>query len=160
MKLSINGIEKCLEPLKARKRKIEQDAETKLAALCEQELGEISARTQRGEDVTGQAFEKYTDKYRLLKSGVTKSGKPRKKFPKGKGKPKLGYKVNLTWTGQMLSGMRAEVKRAGVNLIARLFFTPAVAPRAIGNQRKRKFFGLSKEQVDRIVKGMKDLING
>lgn len=157
MKLSINGVDLAIEPIKRTSRKLKQELAQTLQILAEQELGEISARTDRGRDAEGSAFKPYTPAYARQKSGFTRSGKSRGRTAGG---GTLGNKVNLRVTGQMLSGMRAKVSASGTNLIAKLFFIPGQAAKAAYNQAIRRFFGLSREQLDRIENGIRKMING
>lgn len=107
----------------------------------QKEIRIIAKRTSSGVDVDGQAFTPYSPKYAAFKRASGRSGK-----------------VDLTWTGNMLAAMGSKVKVIGETIIGIISFIPAQAVKARANMRTRNFFGLSKEQLTRITKAMKEAI--
>lgn len=109
----------------------------RLQPALDDEIVRIQLRTQRGQDVDGNAFPEYTPGY-------------------AERRRKRGRKVSppdLLFTGNMLNSMQARVERTPDGATGTIYFASArEAAKAAGNQRRRKFFGLSDEQVARIKK--------
>ena len=100
------------------------------------EVAQIIIRTQAGVDVHGQPFAPYTPKYakKRLKAGRNVSP------------------VDLTFNGTMLASMQQGTVRTPTGAESTISFGSArEAAKAAGNQERREFFGLSDEQVARIV---------
>ena len=112
----------------------------RLEVLLEQEAGQIIQRTQAGQTITGGAMAKYSDSYREYK---TKKG--RKATP------------DLTFTGNMLKGIRSVVKISGNVIAGFIYLLPSQAIKAFANQKLRPFFGLSNVQKQRIIKGLNSI---
>lgn len=156
--------------LETAKKAISKDVENALQDALTDARDEIIERTQGGQDVSGKAFVRYTDEYAAFKSGFTTGGKRRTvaiKSGKRKGKRRsvpinfgAGGKVNLTYTGSMLRSIQVKVTRKGKELIGSLFFPLREHGKVRGNQKLRKFFELSKEQLDTITKKIEAAING
>lgn len=92
----------------------------------------IINRTLKGKDVKGSSFEAYTPEYAAYKKS------------KGRGK-----KVNLTYSGAML---QAISNKRIVNGLRFYFNASAETKKAFWNQRKRKFFGVDKQQIKYLKK--------
>jgi len=110
-------------------------------------------RTAAGTDADGRSFKPYSDEYALFRS---KHGHPT-------------GKVNLFWSGTMLSSIDYEAKPTGV----RLYFSPTQAPPLPGRQDdgprssakayylqtrtgfERQFFAFSKQDAEAIVRTIK-----
>lgn len=124
-------------------------------------IREIVRRTQSGQDMDNRQFADYTDEYKAWKQGFTKSGKLRSRGGRAKRAEfrKVGT-VNLTYSGDMLAAINSKVERVGNDLLGILFFNnPNDAAKARGNMEKRKFFGLSKEQIERLIQKMRNALN-
>jgi hypothetical protein len=118
---------------------IKSQLKKELSVILEQEAGEIISRTQGGSDADGKKFAGYSPKYKAYKEKTGRSGN-----------------VDLTFSGLMLQSIRTRVKEIGSELEGKIFFaSPVAAARARGNMELRKFFELSKEQIQRIVNHLK-----
>lgn len=132
-------------------RKIDGDVKREFEKALEEELAEISKRTREGRDFENKPFERYAD---ATKAAREKRGRQ-------------VSRVDLTFTGRMLQGMRSKVDAKNGYLEGTLFFLSSQRVKARANQEgrqdidrpPRRFFGLSKEQVIRITKRMKDALN-
>lgn len=123
-------------------KKLADDVRKKQRVAFERELQEaareIVERTRSQTDVSGTRFKKLTEPYRKYK---TKSGR--------QGVP------DLTLSGSMLRSIIAKVEETAKGLVGTIFFNSAKeAEKARGNMKIRKFFGLSKEQIAKIVKAI------
>lgn len=101
-------------------------------------LARIKSRTIRGVDYSGKLFKPYSQQYKL--------------FRKKKGHPT--NKVNLTFTGSMLASMDFDSSEKQT----RVFFLNTRDSTGTENPKKafflneeRKFFALSKDDVQRIM---------
>ena len=97
-------------------------------------ITKIQIRTAEGKDVNGMPFEPYSPGYRLIRAAAGRSAS----------------KVNLFWTGSMMSSMTYEVK--GDDTV-RLFFQNTSDPsgarnplKAYAQQQHRDFFSISEEE--------------
>lgn len=92
----------------------------------------ILERTAQGKDVSGAPFKPYSKTYAAFRSKSGRSPNP-----------------NLMFTGRMLASMKVTAdKRKGV-----LFFSRSEeARKAAFNNRTRRFFDLSKKEMQRIQK--------
>lgn len=109
----------------------------KLEAALADEATRIVLRTRKGTDVDGNAFAPYSEKYAKRKAASGRKTSP----------------VDLTYSGNMLSSIQTKVEDTPSGATGTIFFGSALeAAKAQGNQRRRKFFGLSDEQVARIKK--------
>lgn len=109
----------------------------KLEQAISDEATRIVMRTRKGLDVDGASFIPYTPKY-----AEYKKNKGRKTSP-----------VDLTFSGNMLASIQTKVEKTLQGATGTIFFGSALeAAKARGNQERRKFFGLSDEQVARIKK--------
>lgn len=98
------------------------------------ETGEIVRRTQSGIDVNGSPFKAYSKEYAAYKKKKGRNATP-----------------DLTFSGKMLGSIKATVKATATKFFAEIKFSSATeAAKAKGNLKKRKFFGLSDEQIQRI----------
>jgi hypothetical protein len=113
-----------------------------LARALEEEAREISKRTQHGNDVEGAAFDGYKPSY--------------KAFRKRKGRDFT--RVTLNFTGAMLRGLRTKVQATRGYLEGTIFFLPSQRNKARWNNDTRQFFGLSQEQVIRIIKKVREAL--
>ena len=91
----------------------------------------ILDRTERGIGYTG-AFDSYSAKYALFRKAAGRKTSP----------------VDLNFSGKMLGAMAATKERKGV---AKIYFTRASeAAKAVGNNRKRPFFGFNRQEQDKL----------
>lgn len=124
-----------------------------LPNLLGDEILQIELRTQQGKDYKNQAFVGYSDDYAEYK---------RKNYGSDK--------VNLTLTGNMLSAMTYEVTEHENGVTGRIFFsnTSSISPggskavtapyKAVRNNARREFFGLSEEQQTRVREKIREAI--
>jgi hypothetical protein len=132
-------------------RKLSEDIKKNIARGMEtagqDELTEISRRSQSdGVDVNGRAFKAYTAAYAKFKAKKDRSLRP-----------------DLNLSGDMFRFMNGvEVKRAAGKIVLRMFFKGDAkqASKAKGNMKKRRFFALSRKQVQSIVQTIGEAING
>jgi len=134
--------------------------ERAFARALELESTRIIQRTQGGEDAEGKRFRPYSEKYRQAKEFATgrgstpdlvgfnykrKDGKPSRRRS-AKGQP-----------GSMLASIRSKVARVGAQVVGTIFFSsPDQAAKARGNQVLRNFFNLSREQINKIIRSIKN----
>jgi hypothetical protein len=108
--------------------------------------GDLKADLKQGIGTDGSAMAELTPKYRDFKLGLTK-GKSRS------GKQKAGRGIpDMSLTGDMLRDMLVEVKELKDKLIGRIYFLTAQHKKVRGNLEKRKFFGLSEKNYQRLKK--------
>lgn len=138
------------------KEKIEK-AIGKLDGALKDEATRIVLRTQSGVDVDGKSFAEYTPAYNRRKAGlrsgfITRTGKKGKNARQVKGEfSATPQAVDLTLSGNMLNAIQTDVSRTPTGAVGTIFFNSALeAAKARGNQQKRRFFGFSDEQVERI----------
>ena len=110
-----------------------------LARAMEEAAGEIVKRTQSGRGVEGGGFAKYTPEYAAFKA---KSG--RKTTP------------DLTFSGKMLASITSKVEEYPGGLIGRIYFSASQAVKAAANQKLRRFFGLSKKQINEMTEKIRN----
>lgn len=109
----------------------------------ELETREIEKRTLSGRDVDGNQFAKYSEAYRKWKVE----------------KKQRSNTVNLEFSGDMLAAMTTKVEKTATSFIGKIFFASAKeAAKARGNNRLRRFFGLSKEQIRRLSLSVKNAL--
>lgn len=120
-----------------------QSCKGKFQAALEEEIGTIIKRTQAGVGVNGDRFVEYSQKYKIKRINSGRRGSP----------------PNLTWSGQMLQAIQSTVSVQNWGLQGKLFFLPSQAGKARYNQSLRKFFGLSKEQLNNIIIKLKKALN-
>lgn len=107
----------------------------KLPAVMADAATEIVLRTQDGVDVNGMPFAEYEEKYAKYRERKGRQTDP----------------VNLLFTGNMQAAITTDVQETPQGARGRIYFNSALeAAKAQGNQKKRRFFGLSEEQVQRI----------
>ena len=93
-------------------------------------------RTRSGTDVNGQAFAPYSKTYAKRREKAGRNTSP----------------VDLTVTGKMLAAVQAKVEKLAGKVVGTIFVNSAAeAVKAAGNQRTRPWFGLSDEQVNRLI---------
>lgn len=96
---------------------------------------EIVIRTRSQQDAKGGRFKPLTSKYKKFKIGKGRSGNP-----------------DLTFSGAMLAAITSTVEQVGNMLIGRIFFNSAKeAAKARGNNAIRRFFELSRDQINKIT---------
>lgn len=140
------------------KREILESTEIKLGRALEETAREIVTRTQKGLDANGSTFKSYSEAYRKAKEFATGRGsKPdligfnRKRRD---GKPSRSKAAQRP--GSMLASITSDVQRVGRYIVGRIFFSSVKeAQKARGNQRTRRFFALSRQQVERLVNLLK-----
>lgn len=118
-----------------------QQMRQRLEQVLVDEATEIVLRTQDGKDADGKPFDEYSPKYAKYRA---KRG--RKTDP-----------VDLTFTGNMLAAIQTRVEDTTDGARGVIFFNSALeAAKARGNMERRRFFGLSDEQVRRIRQRLAD----
>ena len=146
--------------------KLIAERQKKFERAMEEAAREIVERTQSGKDYQDRAFKKYSDSYAAWKTGFTRSGKRRReKIKSGKRAGKMRYakinfgaggNVNLTLTGRMLQNVTTTFWRTATELIGRITFSSQLeANKARGNMATRKFFALSRKQIESITNKLK-----
>lgn len=106
------------------------------------EVTEIITRTEQGKEVENRPFEPYVAAYKKYRIKKGRRGTP-----------------DLTFTGNMLRSITSSVEVTTAKLIGRIFFSSAKEAEKAGfNQQKRQFFGLSKEQLQRIKQRLKEAL--
>ena len=116
---------------KARLDAIEREFEGAL----QDEATRIVLRTRQGTDVNGNAFAAYSPAYAKRRQAKGRNQSP----------------VDLTFTGKMLAAVQTKVERLAGKVVGTIFFNSAAeAVKAQGNQKTRRFFGLSAEQIHEI----------
>ena len=82
----------------------------------------------------------------------TRTGKAGKNANKVKGQFSIvPQPVDLTLSGNMLNAIDTKTEDTPTGAVATIFFSSALeAAKAQGNQKKRRFFGLADEAVQRI----------
>lgn len=121
------------------KREILESTEIKLGRALEETAREIVTRSRSGRGPNGEQFSGLSPKYRNYKEKKGRKGVP-----------------DLTFTGRMLSSITSDVQRIGREIIGRIFFSSVKeAQKARGNQQTRRFFALSRQQVERLVNLLK-----
>jgi phage gpG-like protein len=125
----------------ALKKQITASVERELGLAMNEEVERLVQRTQSGIDVDGRSFESYapyTPKYLKFKTSKGRKGN-----------------IDLTFKDRMLNNITSKVERMASGLRGTIFFSdPREGAKAQGNQRKRPFFGLSKDAVKRIMDRM------
>lgn len=108
----------------------------------------IETRTLSGQEIEGQPFQPYTEKYRMFRESKGLSGTP-----------------DLFFTGSMLNSLtyRPEVAKEQV----RVFFMEGTDRSGMSNpakafylQDKRPFFGASLENIEKISEIYQDYVEG
>lgn len=123
-----------------------QQHEELLEELANFAMFKIKKRTSAGKDVDGQFFQPYTDKYKLFRQ---KNKRPTNK-------------VDLFFTGSMLSAMTSEIELGE----AILYFLNTEDKfggknplKAFYLNQNRNFFALSNEDIQGLVNIVEDFIN-
>lgn len=101
-------------------------------------------------------------------AGRDESGKPFKAYAKSTLKNKGSSRVNLEDTGHMMGNIKSSVSKIAGGLLGKIFFDSGAGAKARWNtdgdskrnRPPRPFFSLSKKQLDRIEKAIKEAING
>jgi hypothetical protein len=109
--------------------------------------GEIVKRAQSGITPDGGAMAPYSPAY-----------------AKRKVKTKRGANVNLTFSGQLLQAIQSKVEKVADGIVATIYFNAGRSNRSgssITNpalaqaiEKKRKFFALSAQQIDKIINAL------
>jgi hypothetical protein len=108
-----------------------------LVPAINETIVEIRKRTQSGKDVNGNSFKPYAESTKDYRSKHGRS-----------------TNVNLTYSGAMLGSITVKSIQGGI----RLYFGSTIEnTKAYHNQisLKRKFFGLSQAQRDKLIKFLK-----
>lgn len=111
-----------------------------LERAMEEAAGEIVQRTQSGKDVNGSGFKAYSKEYAKTKSKSGRSSKP-----------------DLTFSGRMLTSITSKVEETSTGIVGRIFFPSSQSVKARANQAIRRFFGLSKKQIDKLTDALRQL---
>ena len=112
-----------------------KSTDEEVASVAEKFVADIQNRTQDGKDMNGKTFKGYKNESYIEK---------RKEAGRSS-------KVNLTFNNHMLQAMTSKKYKSG----ARIYFNSDIETnKAHGNhvKLKRKFFGLSDEQVEYMYK--------
>lgn len=108
------------------------------------QLRRLIKRTDRGEGVDGK-FAPYTPEYRDWK--VKEKGR--------------NARPDLTLSGNMLANLTHKTKSSGGKITGRIGFTSLKErKKGEGNQKKRPFIGLKREEISEIVDELKKRIRG
>ena len=99
----------------------------------------IKERTESGKNVKGKTFKKYSTKGKYSYADKRKDAGKRVTPP------------NLAWTGHMLEAISAKPIKGGLRFY---FNAKAETDKASWNQKTRKFFGISKNQIKYLKKVM------
>lgn len=119
----------------AAKREIIRETEIKLGRALEEMAREIVTRTRTARGPNGEQFKALSPKYRRYKEKKGRKGVP-----------------DLTFTGKMLASITTATQQIGNEIIGRIYFNSVKeAQKARGNQRTRRFFTLSRQQVEKLV---------
>lgn len=122
-------------------QRILENAETKLGRALEESAREIVQRTSGGKDVSGGSFAPYSPKYAAYKQ---KRGRR--------------TSVDLTFTGAMLRSIQTKIQRLSDGLLGTIYFvSPGEATKARANMERRKFFGLSQQQIAALKDKLRNL---
>lgn len=136
MPIEIKNAEVLIRLPEERLKAIDQRFEQVLA----DEATQIVLRTRRGVDVDGTPFASYTEAYAKKRGDSGRRTSP----------------VDLTFTGNMLNSISTKIVRTLETVIGTIFFNSTTEGlKARGNQEKRRFFGLSEEQVKRITEKLR-----
>lgn len=139
-----------LQKLFGLKKTLTTDMLPEFQRLMQKEVTELKVRTVGGKDMFGKAFDGYTEAYAKFKSG---SG-----TVKNKNKSARGANVNLIFGDHMLQSITSSVELVGGELVGIIAPAADQAAKVKGNQEKRKFFGLSNEQRERLTNRIKERI--
>jgi hypothetical protein len=90
--------------------------------------------------VDGGSFQRYSPGYAAAKAKTGRSAKP-----------------DLTYTGKMLTSITSKVEESSTGLIGRIFVPASQAVKARANQKLRRFFGLSKRQIEKLTDALRQL---
>lgn len=123
-----------------------QDHDDLLEELANFAMFRIKTRTSAGKDVKGQFFQPYTDRYKLFRQ---KHGRPTNK-------------VDLFFTGSMLSAMTSEIEFGGVNLYflnTEDKFGGKNPIKAFYLDQSRNFFALSNSDIRGLQEIVEDFIS-
>lgn len=132
MGIEIKNAEILIKLPEERLKAIDQRFEQALA----DEATQIVLRTQRGVDADGNTFTPYSEAYAKKRGDSGRQVSP----------------PNLMYTGNMLASIATKVTRTLETVLGTIFFNSTrEALKARGNQEKRRFFGLSEEQVKRLT---------
>lgn len=127
-------IERSFDPKKIQKE-IKERQKKNLEVALQEAATEIVERTRRQEPVSGGRFAKLSDKYAKYKQRKGRHGVP-----------------DLTFSGSMLRAIQTKVEETINGLLGTIFFgSTAESEKARGNQKLRKFFGLSRRQEKALV---------
>ena len=105
---------------------------TALGRTAEFLIGLIKQRTNRGKDYQGKAFPAYTNVYKEFRQQAGRQTQ----FP------------DLTFSGQMLSSI---VQKSEPDYAVIYFANKFQNVKAIGNQKKRKFFAIGSQEIQPIL---------
>lgn len=137
MKLDFSNLEVIKRAVIERVKKFPENLKDALNS----EIGVIKTRTQQGQQVDGGGWSgKYVD-YQSASHRAKRTNRGLSLSP-----------VDLTFSGDMLDAMRSKVEVKGAQTVGEIYFEgKANKDKAKGNQKYRKFFGLSKDQRDKIT---------
>lgn len=126
-------IQRTFDPKKLQKE-LKDKQKKNLEVALQEAATEIVERTRRQEPVNGGKFAKLSDKYAKYKQRKGRHGVP-----------------DLTFSGSMLRAIQTKVEETINGLLGTIFFgSTAESEKARGNQKFRKFFGLSRRQQTKI----------
>lgn len=128
-------------------RRLSEEREKRLKTILEQETGEIVRRTTNGKDYNNAPFKPYNKQYKSFREKKGRSTTPNLT---------LGIRTSKKSPASgMLKSITSTVKRDGSTLIGKIFPRPDQVLKVIGNNKLRPFFGLAKEQIERVRKYVK-----
>lgn len=109
------------------------------------EVTHLKERTQAGRSYEGRAYKKYSVKYAEVRR-------------------KSGRNVTsdfLRYTGDLMRSIQSKVERVGKEIVATIFIADKrQEQKARANEETRPFFGLDREQKDRIYNLITRAFNG
>ena len=109
-----------------------QIVKTALGRTAEFLMGIIKQRTSRGQNADGNSFPPYTEAYKTFKKNAGRQTQ----FP------------DLTFSGQMLSNI---TQRSSPTEAIIYFANKFQNTKALGNQKKRKFFAIGAREIQPIM---------
>ena len=121
--------------------KIKKLKKNHLAPLANEIKDTIKRRTQSGKDINGKAFKPYSPSYKEYRIEKGRSAKP-----------------NLTDSSNMLNAIDWDKLKGGNIGIKMKFNSEEQTAKAIGNQKLRPFFGLSRTDMAYFKKQLAKII--
>lgn len=123
-------------------KKLNKALKAELVEALAEQKDAIIKRTRSGKDIKGQFFKGYTEGYRKKRASMGLKTNP----------------VDLTVTGELLDTIQTKIEEgANGKFKLNLEIANGQKDKAKGLQKKREFFGNSKEQEKILLKRLKEL---